>query len=42
MFSYYGMNVSGLQYPIWWFPTLVSLILMLVAMGVLLKFKMFK
>ena len=42
VFSYYGMNVSGLQYPIWWFPTLVSLILMLVAMGVLLKFKMFK
>ena len=40
VFSYYGMNVSGLQYPIWWFPTLVSLILMLVAMGVLLKFKM--
>ena len=42
VFSYYGMNVYGLQYPIWWFPTLVSLILMLVAMGVLLKFKMFK
>lgn len=42
VFSYYGMNVSGLQYPIWWFPTLVSFILMLVAMGVLLKFKMFK
>ena len=42
VFSYYGMNVAGLQIPVWWFPTLVSLILALVALVILMKFKMFK
>ena len=42
VFSYYGMNVSGLQVPVWWFPTLVSRVLALAALVLLIKFKMFK
>ena len=42
IFSYYGMNVEGLQVPVWWFPTLVSGGLALVALVLLIKFKMFK
>ncbi len=42
VFSYYGMNVSGLQVPVWWFPTFVSLFLALIATVILIKFKMFK
>ena len=42
VFSYYGMNVSGLQVPVWWFPTLVSGVLALAALVLLIKFKMFK
>ena len=42
VFSYYGMNVSGLQVPVWWFPTLVSGILALAALVLLIRFKMFK
>ncbi len=42
VFSYYGMNVSGLQIPVWWFPTLVSAVVALVAFLILIKFKMFK
>ncbi|MGI5855262.1 MAG: magnesium transporter CorA family protein [Candidatus Merdivicinus sp.] len=42
VFSYYGMNVEGLQVPVWWFPTLVSGGLALVALVLLIKFKMFK
>lgn len=42
VFSYYGMNVSGLQIPVWWFPTLVSVVVALVAFLILIKFKMFK
>lgn len=42
VFSYYGMNVSGLQVPVWWFPTFVSLLLALIATVILIKFKMFK
>ena len=33
VFSYYGMNVSGLQVPVWWFPTLVSGVLALAIYG---------
>ncbi len=42
VFSYYGMNVQGLQIPIWWFPTLLSAIIAIVALAILVKFKMFK
>lgn len=42
VFSYYGMNVSGLQVPVWWFPTFISLLLALIATVILIKFKMFK
>lgn len=42
VFSYYGMNVTGLQMPVWWFPTFISLFLALIAIVVLVKFKMFK
>ena len=42
VFGYYGMNVEGLQIPVWWFPVLVSLVLVLAAAAILAKFKMFK
>ena len=42
VFGYYGMNVEGLQFPVWWVPTLISLVLVLIAAGILAKFKMFK
>jgi magnesium transporter len=42
IFSYYGMNVAGLQNPVWWFPTLLSVGLALIVLIVLIKFKMFK
>ena len=42
VFGYYGMNVSGLQFPVWWVPVLVSLVLVLAAAADLAKFKMFK
>ena len=42
VFSYYGMNVSGLQISVWWFPTLISVVTALVALFILMKFKMFK
>ena len=42
VFSYYGMNVSGLQIPVWWFPTLISVVTAIVALIILMKFKMFK
>lgn len=42
VFSYYGMNVAGLQFPVWWFPMLLSIACMLIALIVLIKLKMFK
>lgn len=41
VFSYYGMNVN-LPIPELWFPTLLSVLIALGALGVLIKFKMFK
>ncbi len=41
VFSYYGMNVP-LPIPQVWFPTLLSLVIALGALGILIKFKMFK
>lgn len=42
VFSYYGMNVAGLQLPVWWFPLLLSVLSAAVALIVLIKLKMFK
>lgn len=42
VFSYYGMNVTGLQMPVWWFPTFLSVFLAVIAIALLIKFKMFK
>lgn len=42
VFSYYGMNVTGLQMPVWWFPTFLSVFLAVIAIALLVKFKMFK
>ena len=33
IFSYYGMNVSGLYLPVWWFPLILSLGLDIVALA---------
>lgn len=42
VFSYYGMNVAGLQFPVWWFPLLLSVVSAVVALIVLIRLKMFK
>lgn len=42
VFSYYGMNVSGLQMPVWWFPFIISILCAVAALIVLVKLKMFK
>lgn len=42
VFSYYGMNVAGLQLPVWWFPLLLSVLSAAIALIVLIKLKMFK
>lgn len=42
VFSYYGMNVAGLQNPVWWFPCVVSVICAAVALVVLIRLRMFK
>ena len=39
--GFYGMNVSGLPFPYFWFPTLVTLILVAVATIILVKKGMF-
>ncbi len=39
---YYGMNVTGLQMPVWWFPTVISIVMAVAALLLLIKFKMFK
>ena len=42
VFSYYGMNVSGLQMPVWWFPFIISILCAVAALIVPVKLKMFK
>ena len=42
VFSYYGMNVAGLQIPVWWFPCIISAVCAVAALIVLIKLKMFK
>lgn len=31
IFSFYGMNVSGLYMPVWWFPTIVAVLACIIA-----------
>ncbi|MCI8601817.1 MAG: magnesium transporter CorA family protein [Oscillospiraceae bacterium] len=42
VFGYYGMNVAGLQNPVWWFPCVISAVGALLTLAVLIKLKMFK
>ncbi|MEG0329217.1 MAG: magnesium transporter CorA family protein [Longicatena sp.] len=41
VFSFYGMNVSGLFIPQWWFPTLLAVIACLIAILIFRKKDMF-
>lgn len=41
IFSFYGMNVSGLPVPVWWFPTLVAIIACIIATIIFIKKDMF-
>lgn len=41
IFSFYGMNVSGLPLPQWWFPTLIAVIAMVIATMIFMKKDMF-
>ena len=41
IFSFYGMNVSGLPGPVWWVPTLIALIACGVATFIFMKKDMF-
>ena len=41
IFSFYGMNVSGLPLPEWWFPTIVAVIAMIIATWIFKKKDMF-
>ena len=39
VYSFYGMNTSGLPMPVTWFPTLLSVVLTLIVAFLLLKMK---
>lgn len=41
IFSFYGMNVSGLPFPDWWFPLVIAGIAMLIATWIFKKKDMF-
>lgn len=41
IFSFYGMNVSGLPIPVWWFPTLLAVVACLIATFIFMKKDMF-
>ena len=41
VFSFYGMNVTGLPGPVWWVPTLIALIARGVATFIFMKKDMF-
>ncbi|WP_416326388.1 magnesium transporter CorA family protein [[Eubacterium] hominis] len=41
IFSFYGMNVSGLPFPEWWFPTLIAVIACIIATFIFMKKDMF-
>lgn len=42
VFSYYGMNVSALPVPTWWFPILIAIVASGIVAAVLVKNDMFK
>lgn len=42
IFSFYGMNVEGLPFPIWWVPILIAAIACIVATFILVKKNLFK
>ena len=41
VFSFYGMNVSGLPFPVWWVPIVISLIIAGIGTFILVKKDMF-
>jgi len=41
IFSFYGMNVTGLPVPIWWFPLVVAAIACIIAIIIFMKKDMF-
>ena len=41
IFSFYGMNVSGLPGPVWWVPTLIAVIACVIASFIFIKKDMF-
>lgn len=42
IFSFYGMNVSGLPFPEWWFPTVLAIGACIVASFIFMKKDMFR
>ena len=42
VFSFYGMNVSGLPFPVWWGPVLLSILFCLIGTIILVKKDMFR
>lgn len=41
IFSFYGMNVEGLPVPQWWFPSIIAVVVMIVASWIFKKKDMF-
>ena len=42
IFGFYGMNVTGLPYPIWWFPLILAGIGCVIAILIFKKFNLFR
>lgn len=42
IFGFYGMNVTGLPYPIWWFPLVLAAIACVIAILIFKKFDLFR
>lgn len=41
IFSFYGMNVEGLPIPQWWFPSIIAIVIMIIASLIFKKKDMF-
>ncbi|MEG0366128.1 MAG: magnesium transporter CorA family protein [Coprobacillus sp.] len=41
IFSFYGMNVEGLPIPQWWFPSIIAVVIMIIASWIFKKKDMF-
>jgi magnesium transporter len=41
IFSFYGMNVAGLPFPQWWFPTGLAIVACIIATIIFIKKDMF-